>query len=160
MGAGYCIDDQWVGFHSKGKLQKIPLAGGAPLPIADASLGDVVGASWGSDGNSMRGGSVGSGLAIVPDTGGVIETITTPDPEKGESSHIWPQILPADHAALFTIRTTASHDDARIGVLSLDSGEWQTVWQGGVYARYSPTGHLLYVRSGTLMAVPFSLANL
>ena len=45
-------------------------------------------------------------------------------------------------------------------VLSLDSGKWQTVWQGGVYPRYSPTGHLLYMRSNTLMAVPFSLANL
>ncbi|TDI15272.1 MAG: serine/threonine-protein kinase [Acidobacteria bacterium] len=153
-------DDQWVGFQAKGKLMKIPLTGGAPFPIADADTADVVGASWGSDGNIILGGSVGSGLSIVPDTGGIPETITTPDLENGESSHLWPQILPGGHAVLFTIRTTASHDDARIGVLSLDSGEWQTVWQGGVYARYSTTGHLLYVRSGTLMAVPFSLTNL
>jgi len=153
-------DDQWVGFQAKGKLQKIPLTGGAPEPIADVITGNVVGASWGSDGNIILGGSVGSGLSIVSDTGGIPESITTPDPDKGESSHLWPQILPGGNAVLFTIRTTATHDDARIGVLSLDSGEWQTVWQGGVYPRYSPTGHLLYVRSQTLMAVPFSLADL
>ena len=153
-------DDRWVGFQANGKLLKIPLTGGAPFHITDASRADVIGANWGSEGNIILGGDIGSGLSIVPDTGGVPESITTPDPGKGENSHLWPQILPGGDAVLFTIRTTASHDDARIGVLSLDSGEWRTVWQGGVYARYSPTGHLLYVRSRTLMAVPFNLANL
>jgi serine/threonine-protein kinase len=153
-------DDQWVGFQARSKLQRIPLTGGAPLPIADAERGNVVGASWGSDGNIIVGGSLGLGLSVVSDTGGTLEAITTPDTEKGERSHLWPQILPGGHAVLFTIRTTASHDDARIGVLSLDTGEWHTVWQGGFYGRYSPTGHLLYVRSETLMAVPFSLADL
>jgi len=73
-------DDQWVGFSAKGKLQKIPLTGGAPSPIADASVGEVVGASWGSDGKIILGGSVGSGLSIVSDTGGILESITTPGP--------------------------------------------------------------------------------
>ena len=37
----------------------------------------------------------------------------------------------------------------------LASGERKTVHNGGAYARYVPSGHLVYVNKGTLFAVPF-----
>jgi len=42
----------------------------------------------------------------------------------------------------------------------LKSGERKVLVEGGSDARYVPTGHLLYVRSGTLLAVPFDLKRL
>ena len=40
--------------------------------------------------------------------------------------------------------------------LSLDNGERRVLITGGSDARYVATGHLLYMKSGTLMAVPFN----
>ena len=54
----------------------------------------------------------------------------------------------------------ASFDDARIVVQSLRGGKRKTLVQGGTCPRYSPTGHLLYARSGNLYAVPLDLKRL
>ena len=40
------------------------------------------------------------------------------------------------------------------------TGERKILIKGGADARYVPTGHLLYMRMGTLMAVPFNLEKL
>src|SRR5207237_529010 len=47
----------------------------------------------------------------------------------------------------------------RIGVLTT-SGERRVVLEGGSYARYAPTGHLVYARGGDIMAVPFDVRRL
>ena len=43
---------------------------------------------------------------------------------------------------------------------SLATGERKILIKGGADARYVPTGHLVYMRVGTLMAVPFNLETL
>jgi Tol biopolymer transport system component len=45
-------------------------------------------------------------------------------------------------------------------VQTLDTGERKTLIEGGADARYVASGHLVYVRRGTLLAVPFSVENL
>jgi hypothetical protein len=45
-------------------------------------------------------------------------------------------------------------------VLSLKTGLWKTVQQGGYFGRYLPSGQLVYVHQGTLLAVPFDLNGL
>ena len=47
-----------------------------------------------------------------------------------------------------------------IVVQSLETGKRQVVIPGASYARYVATGHLVFARGGTLMAVPFDLAGL
>ncbi|MDA2924546.1 hypothetical protein MYX65_07800 [Acidobacteria bacterium AH-259-L09] len=101
-----------------------------------------------------------SGLYRVSAAGGTPEKLTTPDAEKGEIGHLWPEILPGGEAVLFSIWTGTNYSEARIAVLSLETGEWKTLLEGGSYPRYSPTGHLLYVRSETLLAVPFDSTTL
>jgi hypothetical protein len=44
--------------------------------------------------------------------------------------------------------------------MSLATGDTHVVLDQGVDARYVPSGHLVYVRDGTLMAVPFDLQRL
>ena len=39
---------------------------------------------------------------------------------------------------------------------SLDDGRRRVLIAGGLRARYAATGHLLYMKNGTLMALPFS----
>ena len=48
----------------------------------------------------------------------------------------------------------------RIGKAWTETGEHEIVFEGGSYARYSPTGHLVYTRAGALLAVPFDLDTL
>ncbi len=49
----------------------------------------------------------------------------------------------------------ASWDEARIEVLSLETGARRVLIEGGTYARYASTGHIVYARAGSLYAVPF-----
>jgi eukaryotic-like serine/threonine-protein kinase len=55
---------------------------------------------------------------------------------------------------------TAAWDDANIVVQRLPAGERKIVLHGGYYARYLPSGHLVYVHAGTFFAVPFDLDRL
>jgi serine/threonine-protein kinase len=49
----------------------------------------------------------------------------------------------------------ASFDDARIEVLDVETKQRKTLQHGGSYARYVPTGHIVFVRDGTLYAMGF-----
>lgn len=71
-------------------------------------------------------------------------------------------MLPDGRHLLFTIRTDrlTSFDDAKIAVLSLETGRWRVVLEGGTCARYAPSGHLVFGRAGSLYAVPFDLKTL
>jgi len=50
-------------------------------------------------------------------------------------------------------------EEYRIAILSLETGDYEMILEGSG-ARYSPTGHLIYTKSGTLMAAPFDLRRL
>ena len=152
----FSSDSQWIGFFADGKMKKISVQGGAPTVLADA-LGPR-GASWGEDGNiiftpNLNG---GVGLSSVPAAGGAAKVLTKP--EGGDISHRWPQILPGGQDVLFTTTNLpGAYEDGRIDVLSLKTGKWKTVQQGGYFGRYLPSGHLVYVHQGTLHAAPFDL---
>jgi serine/threonine-protein kinase len=153
-------DGQWIGFFLNGKMRKVPLAGGIPISLSDAVIPH--GASWATDGTIVYAPSLGSGLMRIPSGGGTPQTLTTPDQKNHELSHRWPQILPGNKAVLFTIQlaTQSSYDEARIALLSLDTGKWRTLFDGGCYARYVNSGHIIYAHAGALMTVPFDLAHL
>jgi dipeptidyl aminopeptidase/acylaminoacyl peptidase len=63
---------------------------------------------------------------------------------------------------LFTSTTSVfpSWDDTRVVAQSLATGQQKVLIEGGADARYITTGHLVYMRRGTLMAVPFNVARL
>ena len=77
--------------------------------------------------------------------------------ERHEKSHRWPQFLPGGRAVLFNIVSAdiTQYDDAKIAVLSLDTGQIRVMLDGGTHPQFVRTGHLLYVRGGSLVAVPF-----
>ena len=69
---------------------------------------------------------------------------------------------PGTNDVLFTIQTATqvNYDEARIALLSLETGKWRTLFDGGSYARFVPSGHIVYAHAGALMAVPFDQARL
>jgi len=151
-------DGQSVGFFAEGKLKRVSLSGGSPLTVCSAPANR--GGSWGLDNTIIFAPSLFKGLFRVLVAGGTPTPLTSLDRKKGEFGHRYPEILPGGKAVLFTIMTGASFDEARIGVLSLETGERRVLVEGGTYARYAPSGHLVYARAGGLLAVPFDLKRL
>jgi serine/threonine-protein kinase len=83
------------------------------------------------------------------------------DLQSGENLHRWPQILPGGKAVLFAASAIVGVDDAsNIDVLSLADHRRKTLVRGGTFGRYLPSGHLVYVKGGTLLAVPFDVERL
>ena len=147
-------DGQWVGFSSEGKLKKVSLNGGPPLPICDAE--GTRGAAWGSDERIVFA-PVSAGLFQVPAAGGPPRALTSLE---GESSHAWPEILPGGQSLLFATSVAGNWANANIIAQRLDTGEQRVLIHGGTNPHFLPTGHLVYARTGTLMAIPFDPVRL
>jgi len=93
----------------------------------------------------------------TPAAGGKQEPVTALNLDRQERTHRNAQMLPGGNAIVFTVSSGGieSFDDARIDAHMLRTKERKTLVQGGFRPRYSPSGHLVYARSGSLFAVPF-----
>jgi eukaryotic-like serine/threonine-protein kinase len=147
-------DSLWVGFFAQGRLKKAAVAGGVPQDICPA--GDAIGGTWGSDDLIYFTPLWTKGIWRVSAGGGQAELVTAPEPSKSERAYLWPEVLPGGKTVLFTAWTGGSFDGAHIVAYRLDTHEKRTLIEGGTYARYVPTGYLVYARGSELLAVPFS----
>jgi eukaryotic-like serine/threonine-protein kinase len=148
-------DGQRVGFITGGnKLQIASLGGGPLITVTDSVIGEA-GASWGRDGYIYLDGRDKEPLIRVEAKAGAVpERFTALDPGLKELDHSWPEVLPNGKGILIAIGVG---DAARsIGVVDVASRKHRVIVNNAVYARYVPTGHLLYVTTDrTLMIVPF-----
>ncbi|MHC4424636.1 MAG: TolB family protein, partial [Planctomycetota bacterium] len=152
-------DGEWIGYFDdfEDKLKKVPVAGGEPKVVCE--LNDFRGASWGA--NDIIVVSPGkTGLWSTSASGDGLKRLTIPDPNKGESAHCWPQILPDGKQILFTIAGKGGLEEHEFGVCSLDTGTPKILYKGGTNARYLRTGHIVYARKETVWAVRFDLERL
>ncbi len=117
--------------------------------------GFAVGASWGDDDSIVFAGAWGAGLTRIPAGGGDHGLLTTPDLDAGESSHIYPEVLPGSNTVLYTAWSPAQGGQTRILAVATDSGESRQLLENARVPRYSKTGHLLFMRGDHLMAVAF-----
>ena len=150
-------DGQSVGFVADPALKTVILFGGAPV-----SWGYVPpvtqGATWVGEDNIILSSSLNAGLSSISRSGST--TLTLPDPEEGEGSHRWPQVVPDGRFVLFTAESGGGFDEAKVGALSLDSGETRVLIEGGTNAQLTASGHLVFGRRGALLAVPFDVSRL
>ncbi|MEO7133044.1 MAG: hypothetical protein ABI024_02380, partial [Vicinamibacterales bacterium] len=153
-----------IGFFAHGSLQKVRVGGGTPIVIAAARAG--AGASWTADNTIVFGGGPGGGLARVSASVGVRSlgvpsdtpvVIASPEPGSRDLRLGWPDVLPGERGVLFTSITLAGSD---VGVLDLQTGARTRIAEHAAFARYSPTGHIVFERQGHLEAARFSLSTL
>jgi serine/threonine-protein kinase len=157
-GAGspfFSPDGKWVGFFADGKLNKISLMGGRAISICNAQSG--YGASWGPDDSIIFSPTFTSGLLIVSADGGTPKILTKLNPNAGELSHRWPEILPDGQTVLYTIDSGMDGDNKQIAIYEKSTGQQRTLITRGTNARYSDEGYIVYLIGGMLMAVPFDL---
>jgi serine/threonine-protein kinase len=159
-------DGQSVAFYSAADqtLKKIAITGGVPVTICPAR--PPFGMSWTDD--SIVFGQAGRGILRVPAAGGTAEVVVKVSQGELAAS---PQMLPDGPSIVFVLASSVDGgfadslpglgwDAAEIMVQRLDSGERKSVVKGGSDARYVPTGHLVYARSGVLFAAPFDVRRL
>ena len=146
-----------MGFFAEDSLKKVPIAGGPAVTLCRAT---TVGASWGLDDSSYFASSESSGIARVSASGGTPEPITTVDSERGEIIHRWPDVLPDGKGVLFTVVTRGGTDALSAAVVSLETGERRILVEEATNPRYASSGHVIFERAGSLIAVPFDLGKL
>ena len=148
----FAPDGRHIGFLVGGqKLRTVSLDGGPTLTLTDSA--NSTGGDWGPDGYVYF--EVDSGLARIRASGGPMEPLYNFFTHK-EAGAEWPIVLPGGKGLLFrTRRANQSVGDYQIVVMPLPKGEAKVLMRG-VFARYSPTGHLLVVTGdGKLVGVPF-----
>jgi eukaryotic-like serine/threonine-protein kinase len=149
-------DSRYVAFFAGGKLKKAQISGGPPVILCDAAQGR--GGTWNRD-NIIVFGLLGSSLQRVSSAGGTPVAAAQLDTAYGETSHRWPHFLPDGQHFLFTTVTGAlgaalKPSVIRIGALgSLDATTLLQVESSVAYA----SGHLLFVRNGSLLAQQFDV---
>ena len=158
----FSADGQALGFQSaSGTLMRVSLKGGAPVAMSEVE-NDARGASWSLDGNITFGANSSGGLYRVPSSGGDSEVLALPDRDRGIKDLRLPDALPGGEAVLVTVANLDidSFDDAAIAAVWAQTGEMRILVQGGMSARYSPSGHLVYARAGALYAAPFDAGDI
>ena len=159
MNPVFSPDSRSIAFYSPadGTLKKIFVSGGTAVTICPAET--AFGISWGSDGQILVGQGP-KGVLRVSEIGGKPETIISV--RSGEVVY-GPQMLPGKKdVVLFTVASGTDWNRAKIVVQSIGTDESgrKTLIEGGTDARYVPTGHIVYLLNGTLMAAPFDVQRL
>ncbi len=134
-----------------GALKVSPIRSGSVQTVVADSVNVFGGGDWTPEGVLYFSRTAG-GVDRVAATGGSVEPVSRP--EAVGVTHRWVDVLPGGKAALMSI-VNESVNTAQIGVLRLDTGNVQPLFPGAM-ARFTSTGHVLYVTSdGTLHAVRF-----
>jgi hypothetical protein len=147
-----------VAFFSRADMtiKRMAITGGAAITVCRGL--PPFGMTWDADGILFSEGI--HGIKRCPATGGRPAALITVKP--GEEAY-GPQLMPDGRTVLFTLASgthIARWEKAQIVAHTLDSGERKTLVDGGSDGRYLSTGHLVYVLSGVLFAVPFDAARL
>jgi serine/threonine-protein kinase len=146
FGPFFSPDGRWVGFFSEGHLRKVSFDGGEPITLCEARRPG--GATWGPGDTIFFSEGTGRILARVSADGGAPQTVSG-------GNVFWPATLPGGEELFISAPATST-----VSWFSPRTGERRPLIEQGLYGRYLPTGHLLYVRPGRLMAVPFEQAAL
>lgn len=160
---GWCLflspDDRWIGFKGDGKLRKVPVGGGTPTILYDMPTVPF-GADWGPDNTIVFSADENSGLLRIPDVGGKPEVLTVPDKAREEYGHRLPHFLPGGRAILFTVAREGLDSHPSLDLLDLQTRKWRKLIEDAADGRYVRTGHVIFMRQGTMMAVAFDLDRL
>jgi serine/threonine-protein kinase len=160
FGPAFSPDGEWIAYRSLSELFKVPSRGGRPTALARLpSVFVSQGISWSADDWIYYSGNVGQAggaLFRVRAGGGEPETLVTV-----EGATIgWPHAVGDGRSVIFSeLRSGAGApgwDGARLLVLDTETKETRPLLDGaGGGATVTSSGHLVFVRSGAIVAAPF-----
>ena len=144
-------DSRFMAFFAGGKLKKIDTTGGVPRVLCNSAAGR--GGAWNPDGIIVFSGQANSPISRISASGGVVTAATTFDSDQAVISHYWPQFLPDGRHFLYYQRSSKP-EYRGVYVTALDSSSSTRIFESDGMALYA-SGHLLFVRDGTLFAQAF-----
>ena len=142
-------DGQHVAFWADGAIRKVNLSGGPSVRLCAAGVPN--GLAWGA--TRIVFGESPLVFEVAP-AGGERRPLTQ---WRALLRHASPALLPGDAAVLYTeYEKQWTSSDERVMLLPLTPGAVPRVLlRQAADARYLPTGHLAFLRQGTLFVVPF-----
>ena len=151
-------DGAWIAYVDNGELRRVSSTGGEATATTITALPNrrlrINGASWADEGFIVF--ATFDGIWRVPATGGTPQRIV--EAGENENARALPHILPGGQWMLLTVQPTAFRwDDAKIVARSLVNGDEKVLLTDAADARYVPTGHLVFLRRGKLMAAAFDV---
>jgi Tol biopolymer transport system component len=149
----FSADGRDVAFFAGDALRRVPVEGGPVTDIARVPLATA--GAWGRDGTILFTRFVGPdvGLHAVPARGGEARPLAPARSLRELRS--FPRFLPDGRRYLFLQGFGAPVAERRLCVGSLDGSAADCFASCDSQGEYSASGHVLCVRSGTLVAVPF-----
>ena len=149
-------DSESVGFFAEGKLKRVDIGRGTVQILTDAPSGR--GGAWNREGTIIfTPNGTQSPIFRVSATGGTASAVTRTEAAK-ETSHRYPQFLPDGHHFLYYVQGTPESHGVYVG--DLDGSRGPRLFDLDSAAVYESTGHLLFVRQGTLFAQDFDAGRL
>jgi len=154
-------DGKFIAFLARGRLWKVPAAGGAVIDLCAANEGR--GGSWSQDGTILFAPHWRERIHRVSADGGASTPITELDAARGETTHRSPLFLPDGKHFLFLAANHAAAETSgehAIYLASTDApGERRLLLHARSNVQYA-AGHLLYVQGRTLVAQRFDADRL
>lgn len=155
-------DSKNLAFFAGTALKRVAADGG-PVQVISAGavgIGVAYGGSWGVGDTILFAPSDSSALRRVPAGGGLVQTVGSL--EGPDWSHLFPSFLPDGQRFLYTAsQYTVARESGARGVYlgSLNGGVPARILADATSAVFSPTGHLVFARSGEPMAIRFDAAQ-
>jgi Tol biopolymer transport system component/tRNA A-37 threonylcarbamoyl transferase component Bud32 len=150
-------DSQSVGFFAEGKLKRVDVDRGAVQILAEAPAGR--GGSWNREGTIIfTPNALQSPILRILATGGTTPSAVTRLETTKETNHRFPQFLPDGHHFLYYVLGTAESHGVYVG--DLDGSRARRLIDVDSAPVYESSGHLFFVRQGTLFAQEFDVARL
>ena len=152
-------DSHDIGFFAEGKLKRISVFGGSPQTLCDQS--QAAGGTWSKDGIILF--SQGGRLYRMSAAGGAVIELKQPTALPGQRVvDTWPQFLPDGQNFVVRSRIYAgnlNHARSEILLGSLNSGKRQFLVSSLNQGAITSSGHLLFVRKGSLLAQKLNLGR-
>jgi Tol biopolymer transport system component len=144
-------DGEWIAYFGSNALRKVSVHGGPAETIAPMT-DPPRGGDWSVDGTIVLS---GGSLRTVPATGGTPTTLATAPTGR----RFWyPQSIAGGRAILYT-SSGPRPDAGDLEVFEIASKTSHKLLPGAA-GRLLPTGHLVFIRSGTLWGVKFDESSL
>ena len=150
-GPSFSPDGEWILYVENSLLHRVRAEGSVPQEISD--IESTFGAYWAED-NSIIYTNFRDGLLYKMTSAG-----RSPELVEGQFNsnliHSFPYPINSDGALIYTVHPNESVSLGDIYLLDASKGESTLLLEDGFNARYAPSGHIVFIRDGSLWAVPF-----
>ena len=168
ISAFWSPDGRSLAFFADGKLKRLNLPDGTPVPLADTPVNVGLSGTWGDSGQLVFGPTQGIEILTTSTSAVAPQPVVKPDPSRHEAGVSWPWFLPDGRRFLYSARLDDGKGELRVAELggaseSLLAAVSNAQWVDPDYVVFARDGMLLAQRvdlsRARLTGEPFAIAN-